>query len=269
MKGNYIYMFLDKEENPLYVGMSKNLTSRILINHFSSETGNLDETCLYETSKVLFHKADCADDMKIKERYLINVLNPKYNKHFNNNSCFSYRIDVVWSNLNIDVERLLKKRKEKIQKKTINHVCEIKKGLPTWLPFGVNIEEKGRNYLTIPPNFDLMNVNPEYDCDLNTYFIKINGQLFVHNFYFLSYYTANYKEVCKSYGLDEKQDFLSVICPTDNKLFKDYSDYVGELGDEPLSGVCFMRYEVVNRIKIFDKEVTKYYQDKLSIRSKN
>ena len=79
MKGNYIYMFLSETEKPLYIGISINLVNRIETQHFKSSNGNLSLECIHETDRILYHQAVSSDDMKVKERYLINKLNPKYN----------------------------------------------------------------------------------------------------------------------------------------------------------------------------------------------
>jgi excinuclease UvrABC nuclease subunit len=82
-KAYHLYMFLDKDENPLYIGISKNLTTRIETQHFKSLNGNLSQECIDETYSILYHIAFSEEDMKLKERYLINTLNPKYNKTMN------------------------------------------------------------------------------------------------------------------------------------------------------------------------------------------
>ena len=53
MTGFFIYMFLDDEENPLYIGQSINLINRIEKQHFLSEYGNLSEECILKTKRVL------------------------------------------------------------------------------------------------------------------------------------------------------------------------------------------------------------------------
>ena len=62
--------------------------------------------------------------MKIKERYLINTLNPKYNDKLNNNNIFTFSIDVDWKLYSLDTETLIEKRnttKSKFKNRLINY----------------------------------------------------------------------------------------------------------------------------------------------------
>ena len=112
MKGFFIYMFLDQEETPLYIGQSINLINRIEKQHFLSEYGNLSEDCIHKTKQVLYHECISADDMKIKERYLINTLSPEFNIALNNKSKFSFSIHIDWKYLPLNTEGILEKKEE-------------------------------------------------------------------------------------------------------------------------------------------------------------
>ena len=101
MIGFFIYMFLDEEEKPLYIGQSINLINRIEKQHFLSEYGNLSEECILKTKQVLYHECISADDMKVKERYLINTLSPEFNISLNNKSRFSFSIEIDWKYLSL------------------------------------------------------------------------------------------------------------------------------------------------------------------------
>ena len=106
-------MFLDDNENPLYIGQSINLIQRIEKQHFLSEYGNLSEECIQITKQILYHECVSADDMKIKERYLINTLSPRFNISLNNNSRFSFTIDnIEWKYLSLNTELILEKKEE-------------------------------------------------------------------------------------------------------------------------------------------------------------
>lgn len=118
MKGNFVYMFLNEIEEPLYIGISINLVNRIEAQHFKSSNGNLSQECIHETDRILYHQAASSDDMKVKERYLINTLNPKYNVKMKNNSRFSFAIDFDWKLYSLDKEEILK---NKINKSLKNH----------------------------------------------------------------------------------------------------------------------------------------------------
>lgn len=124
MKSFYIYMFLNEEEEPLYIGQTINLVQRIQRQHFLSDYGNLSEECILKTKRVLYHECLSEEDMKIKERYLINTLSPKFNKSINNNNKFSFSIDIDWKYLPLNREKIIKERKaiirKKIAKKTVS-----------------------------------------------------------------------------------------------------------------------------------------------------
>lgn len=112
-KAYHLYMFLDKDEKPLYIGISKNLNRRIEAQHFKSLNGNLSQECIDETYSILYHIAFSEEDMKLKERYLINTLNPKYNKKMNKQNRFSFTIDIDWKLYNVDVENLIEVTRNK------------------------------------------------------------------------------------------------------------------------------------------------------------
>lgn len=126
MKNYFIYMFLSPVEEPLYIGSSVNLIQRVQGQHFLSPYGNLSEECILKTKTILYHKCVSEDDMKIKERYLINTLNPQYNEYLNNQSRFSFSIDIDWNYLSVDRENLIKKRKENIKKKSPQKIYSLR-----------------------------------------------------------------------------------------------------------------------------------------------
>lgn len=171
MKGYFVYMFLDKLENPLYIGISINLVNRIETQHFKSSHGNLSQDCIFETNRVLYHQAVSIDDMKIKERYLINKLNPRYNEKMNNNSKFSFDIDLDWKLYSIDTGKLIEIREKKQKKLRLkNHIYTDKNSI-------LLIKRNNDNYLKIGLKHQRNGV----------YFMKINGEFYYHkedgNFY--------------------------------------------------------------------------------------
>jgi excinuclease UvrABC nuclease subunit len=115
MKGYFVYMFLNEKEEPLYIGLSTNLTTRIEVQHFKSSNGNLSQECIEETYSILYHTALSIDDMKIKERYLINTLNPKlYNNKMNNENKFSFTIEIDWKLYSIDKSKLIQDKEKRL-----------------------------------------------------------------------------------------------------------------------------------------------------------
>ena len=70
----YIYKFLDKDNNVLYIGNTKDILSRIL-NH-----KNLPEECYDNVECIEFARVKNEMEMDIYEIYYINKFNPQYNK---------------------------------------------------------------------------------------------------------------------------------------------------------------------------------------------
>lgn len=97
----YVYKFIDKENNVLYIGKTNNLKNR-MEEHFGS-TGHLDNQCYNSTDKILYIELNNEDEMSIYERYLINKISPIYNKKHNNNSKFSFELpELEWKECLID-----------------------------------------------------------------------------------------------------------------------------------------------------------------------
>lgn len=106
----YIYQFLDKSENVIYVGYTGDIKTRICVQHFGG-IGHLSNECYEQVFMVVYSECVSIDDAKVKERYLINKLSPKYNMKLNNQSKFSFEIEISdWRYLPIDKKSLLKKK---------------------------------------------------------------------------------------------------------------------------------------------------------------
>ncbi len=265
MKGFYVYMFLNKEEVPLYIGLSINLAKRIESNHFGNENGNLSKSCLLETHKILYHKACSLDDMKIKERYLINKLEPKYNKSLNNSSRFSFKIEIEWQLYSIDKILLLEKQRKVNSNRIINYNADIVKTQNSWLSYGVRFNGERIKYLGIKLKNKRVNSFSQ-ECESNSsYLLKLNGEIYINNYANLSYYVAYYKKLSRVYGLDVSFDFLNVIAPSDNKLFDccSQNDDLPVMVEGLLEGVSFIRYKVVKQYKWLDERLIKLIDSKL------
>ncbi|SEC65043.1 GIY-YIG catalytic domain-containing protein [Tenacibaculum sp. MAR_2009_124] len=266
-----VYMFLDKKGKPLYIGSSINLKIRIETNHFRSENGNLTRKCVEETVEILYHEATSVDDMKIKERYLINRLKPVYNIHMNNKSEFSFDIKIKWKEYDFDKEVILSNKRIKRNSKTINHIYDIDKVYDSWLPYGVKIGTRSHNYIVLNDKKNLSGIEvsmyydtgDEYYIDKlfknysRFYIIMINNEVYISNHYFLGYSIAHYKDLCIKYKLDEKKDFLSVEAPVDNRLFKPHNDKPDE-GKWDLRGVSFLRYNVCKKLEILNDNIIEF-----------
>lgn len=89
---HYIYQFLNDKSDVIYVGITNRLQKRLRSEHFT-DAGHLSEQCYEEVESILYSECSSHDDARIKERYLINRLNPKYNTSMKNESIFNYVID--------------------------------------------------------------------------------------------------------------------------------------------------------------------------------
>jgi predicted GIY-YIG superfamily endonuclease len=188
MKNYCVYMFLDVEENPLYIGLSENLATRIEVQHFKTSTGNLTQECIEKTSRVLYHKAESIDDMKTKERYLINTLNPKYNIKMNNKSRFSFTIDIDWKLYSLDLDNINTKKSlktESFKNKLINHKLED----DTSNLFISKL--KYNSYLKVRCDHLVEEDNPFAEkfsgyngSDQDLFLIKINNEYYFHHKYY-------------------------------------------------------------------------------------
>ena len=69
----YIYQFIDKDNNILYVGKTVNLSSRM------SGHNHLPSDCYEKRKKILYAKVLTNSDMCLYERYYIDKLKPPYN----------------------------------------------------------------------------------------------------------------------------------------------------------------------------------------------
>lgn len=290
MKGFFVYMFLNESEEVLYIGYSINLVNRIETQHFLSARGNLTEECILETKKVLYHNAVSADDMKVKERYLINSLTPKYNCKLNNNSKFSFSIDIEWKLYSLDTSTLIEKR-NKLGKKSnaiINHNLIL-------------------SHLTSRFNavYQYVKINYEHKksffvIDLSKFVGKIENLKIVNKklFFFLineDYYIINLKE-CFGYNDLTNENYLNIDLRDcnqyydegllNNELLKewdmDFSPTFGILYEYLKEG-CFFGIELnqfidnqLNHLKIIDsknikftslktKQIKNYYLDMMKV----
>lgn len=90
-KEYYLYRFLDKDNNVIYIGKTNNINRRILREHFTNNT-HLHADCYSETEKVEFIKLQNESEQVVYEASLINLERPKYNKQFNDNGKINIEI---------------------------------------------------------------------------------------------------------------------------------------------------------------------------------
>lgn len=246
---NYVYMFLNEFEEPLYIGISKKLATRIETQNFKGKSGNLSKECIEETHKILYHQATSADDMKIKERYLINTLNPKYNNKMDNGNNSNFSISFDWLEYEFNKDELLRDLKEikrSYQSSAIilrNHRKQIVPIPYGWVPYGICIEVDINTFFKIKEK-----------GKKDTLFIVIQGEFYICDDKELVGYWLNYKEIIRNRNLDRKKDFINVI--TKQEINR-YENDIRACKDETLeeikkAGKCFIRYEIVKKLEVYN-----------------
>lgn len=266
---NYLYMFLNKNEEPLYIGISKNLTTRIETQHFKSKFGNLCKECIEETYKILYHQATSEDDMKIKERYLINTLKPKYNNKMNNKKSFDYKIQINWQQYEFKKEELLEKRyknetKQHLKFRNYNYDFESQdylklrtdRTIQTFYTCLFNLERDYPNIIFPKRRGGLGGYNSFED---DFHFLKINNELFIFCYEILNFYESEYtgfgelvhefKDINKlrnEYGIDS---FVIVSSKEKKGIFAG-DHHMHKLPNE----ILFMKYDVLKKTELLDKE---------------
>ena len=70
---NYVYKFINRNGEIIYIGKTKNLESRIN-NH-----NHLDPNCYKELDCIMYATFNTEHEMDFAERYYIQKINPKYN----------------------------------------------------------------------------------------------------------------------------------------------------------------------------------------------
>ena len=122
MKNFYVYKFTDKCKKVLYIGQTNNLSKRIDQEHFAKRGD--DKAYKTEWASNIFQIEYCIcaslEDMKIKERYFINTLQPKFNKQLNKNHPFSFVINTEWLTFERKKERIHVPIDEKNELQVIN-----------------------------------------------------------------------------------------------------------------------------------------------------
>jgi predicted GIY-YIG superfamily endonuclease len=127
-----IYQFLNKDEEVIYVGITSNIKGRIRSQHFT-EGGHLPKDCYEEAQMVVYSECLSHDDARIKERYLINTLHPKFNTMMNNASKFNFVIDdFQWKYIAIDKSKIDQGPKRGIPKEINQYLkfCKTKRRHP-------------------------------------------------------------------------------------------------------------------------------------------
>lgn len=98
MKSNYnIYMFINKNEEVIYVGKTKRIEQRLELQHFT-KSGHCPTSCYLETVEIWYADVENESEMAIYEIYFINQHKPKYNKTYMYESSVKNELlpDLLW-----------------------------------------------------------------------------------------------------------------------------------------------------------------------------
>lgn len=88
VKQYYIYKFLDKKNDILYIGRTNDIYRRILKEHFT-DLGHLPYECYKSIEKVVYTEIKFESEEVAYEAILINLLKPKYNIQFKDEGNFN------------------------------------------------------------------------------------------------------------------------------------------------------------------------------------
>lgn len=114
----YIYRFLDKNDNLLYIGRTKDIERRILKEHFTA-LGHLPKECYKSVEYIEFAAIENESEEVAYEAILINQLKPKYNKQFKDDGLFDVSLPrFEWNKFKFSYEgelKYLKSRKDDTQ----------------------------------------------------------------------------------------------------------------------------------------------------------
>ncbi|WP_130734471.1 AAA family ATPase [Flavobacterium sp. J27] len=97
MDGYFVYRFLDKDKKDLYIGLTTKLIRRIEHQHFlKANLKEFKKEWVADVQSIEYTICVSPEDMILTERYLINVLKPRYNIKHNKGNLFSFEIPLVW-----------------------------------------------------------------------------------------------------------------------------------------------------------------------------
>lgn len=129
--GNYIYEFINKGNEIIYIGKTTNLNRRIR-NHI------LDKCWFNEVNKILYAECTSRTDMDIYEVYYINKWNPCHNTQSLYNCMFSQKLnELTFIELKINLKKNKKINPKRDQRLTCSNVSD----------FTIINYEVGNNYI--------------------------------------------------------------------------------------------------------------------------
>lgn len=114
----YLYRFIDKNNEIIYIGKAKNIKQRMMY-HFKQ--GHLDIECYRSIDKIEYIEIDNEYETMIKEIAYIGLYKPIYNSQFKVNDPLPNYIKILltdtWNNflVEFDMEEKIKVLKEQIE----------------------------------------------------------------------------------------------------------------------------------------------------------
>ena len=121
----YLYRFLDKNNNILYIGRTNNIRRRILTEHFTSKT-HLRKECYLQTQRVEFAEFPNESEQVAYEAILINQNKPRYNTQFKDDGSFNIALpNIEWKPFEWDFDAQMEIMKA-MKKETVN-ITEVLK----------------------------------------------------------------------------------------------------------------------------------------------
>ena len=121
----YLYRFLDKNNNILYIGRTNNIRRRILTEHFTSKT-HLRKECYLQTQRVEFAEFSNESEQVAYEAILINQNKPPYNTQFKDDVSFNIALpNIEWKPFEWDFDAQMEIMKA-MKKETVN-ITEVLK----------------------------------------------------------------------------------------------------------------------------------------------
>lgn len=132
----YLYRFLDKNNDVIYIGRTNDINRRILREHFTHKT-HLDIRCYLETEKVEYVKFENESEQVAYEAILINKQKPKFNRQFNDRAEFEIKMpELNWVEFKWefpeqkDLMKILKSDKIQLGDSLTNIAIKLSNGSP-------------------------------------------------------------------------------------------------------------------------------------------
>lgn len=115
----YVYKFLNKDGDIIYIGKTQKLKNRMMQQHFTLNS-HLYSGVYFQTEKVMAAELISHEEMDIYERYLINIHSPRHNTRMKNNDAFSFELPALnWEEIPFSTSKMEKQLMREIEKAMI------------------------------------------------------------------------------------------------------------------------------------------------------